>query len=317
MLLEEVLPRAIHQTRTPYSKKRGNYRKDVPTSTRALVHIKLSLVLPPSNQAHLPGAACKPLHLRTPPSMRLVVKPLQAFFPLRPRRRGPSTPPGCLPVAGSCRSLAASLPRSAPAFFLRRRSPLTPCWGRAAAEKECSLTRGPLLCGTGEKPRSAGVITVQARTPGLPSIRVGPATLPSTCYLIRPLASGTPHREPTHRTNGAFAGSPGGITAALSDLSPPPSDGGYVRHQFLLDRSCRSQQLAVPQTTTTAAAAAFGVTPRRRIHAQTPVLLLGPLWQLALLQVIATRRSTASAPGPRCRLCAIRLLPGPKRRSYH
>src|SRR5262245_23078938 len=50
-----------------------------------------------------------------PPSMSVAVKPHQALFRLRPRRRRPSTPPASYPLA------AAPRPRPFPAFVLRRR----------------------------------------------------------------------------------------------------------------------------------------------------------------------------------------------------
>jgi hypothetical protein len=69
--------------------------------------------------------------------------------------------------------------------------------------------------------RSAGVLLGPGARPERPSIRVGPAAAPSTCYRLRVERPARHKREPTHRTNGAFAGSPGGTTAALSDLAWP------------------------------------------------------------------------------------------------
>src|SRR5438045_192712 len=66
---------------------------------------------------------------------------------------------------------------------------------------------------------SAGVHLGPGARPERPSIRVGPATIPSTFYRIRIERPARQHQELTHRTNGAFAGSPGGTTAALSDLA--------------------------------------------------------------------------------------------------
>lgn len=75
--------------------------------------------------------------------------------------------------------------------------------------------------------RSAGVRLGPGARPERPSIRVGPATAPSTWYRIRLERPARQQQEPTHRTNGAFTGSPGGTTAALPDLAWPP--GGCSR----------------------------------------------------------------------------------------
>ncbi len=181
--------------------------------------------------------------------MRLTVKPRQAFFRFHPRRREPSTP------LASGRLLATSSPLPSSAFFRRRRSPLTPCCGRAAAAKECfpHPTRA-------RSPRHRQLHLVGWRgfgpgaTPGLPSIRVGPATVPGTFYRIRPRASGTPKQEPTRRTNGAFTGSPGGTTAALSDPASTTAATALPR-QYLLLGSLLSLTAPPQRYTTTAAAA--------------------------------------------------------------
>src|SRR5215472_4431342 len=44
-----------------------------------------------------------------------------------------------------------------------------------------------------------------------------------------PKASGTPKREPTHRTNGALCRSPGGRTAALTDSASAALGGSGLR----------------------------------------------------------------------------------------
>src|SRR6266540_520429 len=64
------------------------------------------------------------------------------------------------------------------AFFLPRRSPLTLTWGRAAGQKECSVSadassRETLLA---KALLSAGVFHGPSSSPGQPSIRVTPAT---------------------------------------------------------------------------------------------------------------------------------------------
>src|SRR5271167_2164601 len=73
--------------------------------------------------------------------------------------------------------------------------------------------------GTGHILRSAGVSRSRHERPDYRlSVWDRPRSqAPSTVY-----APGRPARhkqEPTHRTNGAFTGSPGGTTAALSDPS--------------------------------------------------------------------------------------------------
>src|SRR5262245_13360544 len=145
--------------------------------------------------------------------MRLVVKPHPAFFLRCSWWRGPSTPPASYRFAGAFR------PRSSPAFFPRRRSPLALPGGERRRGKNARPHTGrtPRLA-AGTCLGSAGVTAVPAPSPGLPSIRGGPATVPSTCYRIRLRRPARPNREPTHRTNGAFAGSPGGTAAALTDL---------------------------------------------------------------------------------------------------
>src|SRR5262245_35586193 len=65
--------------------------------------------------------------------------------------------------------------------------------------------------------RSAGVHLGPGTRPERPSIRVEPATVPSTFHRIRVERPARHGQEPTHRTNGAFTGSPGGTTAALAD----------------------------------------------------------------------------------------------------
>src|SRR5262249_39687892 len=64
--------------------------------------------------------------------------------------------------------------------------------------------------------RSAGVRRGPGARPEQPSIRVGPATAPNTFYRVRVERPARPQQELTHRTNGAFTGSPGGTTAALA-----------------------------------------------------------------------------------------------------
>ena len=99
---------------------------------------------------------------------------------------------------------------------------------------------------------------VSLRAPG-PNDRLsggGPATLPSTCYRVRVERPARPYQELTPRTNGAFAGSPGGTTAALTDhtsftpaatITPPfaPGFGSSAPRPCGLDqRGRRAEALA-------------------------------------------------------------------------
>src|SRR5262249_42034438 len=93
--------------------------------------------------------------------------------------------------------------------------------GRAAAGKKCSApsrTRGALGRRCQGRLRSVGVSVGPGARPERPSIRGGPATVPSTLYRIRLGRPARQEGEPTPRTNGALAGSPGGTAAALTDL---------------------------------------------------------------------------------------------------
>jgi hypothetical protein len=184
--------------------------------------------------------------------MRLTVKPHQAFFAIRHQQRGPSTPPA------SCRCASPQPPRLSSAFFGRR---------RAASPRTLPHSPGRLAW------LRSGL------TPELPSIRVGPATVPSTYYRIRPWRPARRRQEPTHRTNGAFTGSPGGTTAALTDLTYLPRlrrrrPLSPLRIACDLIRLHASRHPGRPS-----------VPPRRRVDPQTPILLQRPLRQFATLQV--------------------------------
>src|SRR5262249_45362672 len=124
-------------------------------------------------------------------------------------------------------------------FF--RRPPLTPA-GRGRRRKKDAPPLHPhvarwaaLWCR--KRFRSAGVQLGSGARPERPSIRGRPATLSSTFYRV-PVARPARHQQgPTHRTNGAFTGSPGGTTAAPTDLAystsaaaaTPPATPGSVR----------------------------------------------------------------------------------------
>jgi len=124
----------------------------------------------------------------------------------RPRRRpraGSPSRPCSLPE----HSFAAALPSPQVGGGRRRKNapPIHPQAARWAVQ------------GERKRLRPAGVRLGPGARPERPSIRGGPTPVPSTLYRIR---SGRPARrngEPTHRTNGAFTGSPGGTTAALTD----------------------------------------------------------------------------------------------------
>jgi hypothetical protein len=146
--------------------------------------------------------------------MRFPVKPRPAFSRLRLGRRGPSTPPA------SCRRARTSLPLSCTAFFPRRRPPLTHGGGGRRRGKNARWSCGhatglPLSLRVGRRVWGPGP---DARATVYPC---GTPSAPSTCYRVRLQACGTPKHEPTHRTNGALAGSPGGTTAARPDSSRP------------------------------------------------------------------------------------------------
>src|SRR5262249_7995093 len=115
--------------------------------------------------------------------------------------------------------------------------------------------------------------------PERPSIRGGPATVPSTCYRIRVERPARHKQEPIHRTNGAWAGHPAAERWLLpTPLAPPPP---APPPPPLLPASC------LPRPAPPAShqpRGGLGVPPRRRIHQQAPILLLGPFGPLAALQ---------------------------------
>src|SRR5262249_13102233 len=96
-----------------------------------------------------------------------------------------------------------------------------PRLGEGGGGEKMLLVPPAALRGCGSVSASVGVPCGPAMTPRRPSLRVGPLAVPSTCYRVRLQACGTPKHEPTPRTNGALAGSPGGTTAARPDHSWP------------------------------------------------------------------------------------------------
>src|SRR5262249_30445933 len=123
------------------------------------------------------------------------------------RRRGRSAPPRIRAVASLLCLPGVPLPplsphpRAGTAAATERFTSPAPCRDLCALAPVGRRVLGPGL------------------TPGLPSIRGGPAAVPGTCYRVRLRRSARLLREPTHRTNGARPGSPGGRTAALPDLT--------------------------------------------------------------------------------------------------
>jgi hypothetical protein len=145
--------------------------------------------------------------------MSMAVKPHQAFF--WPARTDHAA--GLVPVP-------ARLPALLPSIFARRRPPLTPGGGgrrRAKMLLRFVHTRLAWRCGRGES--DSGRLACSAvRAPG-PDDRLSVGSQPRLPAPSTVYAQGVRHaeiEEPTHRTNGAFAGSPGGTSAALSDLAP-------------------------------------------------------------------------------------------------
>src|SRR5262249_12072885 len=144
------------------------------------------------------------------------------------------------------------------AFFPRRRPPLTHGWGRAAAGKECSSSatrRRARLCRSSPSAsgrRRASRSGRQARTTVYPW---GPVVAPAPCTVY---ASGVRHasdQELTHRTNGAFPGSPGGRTVTLSDRAGSLTQAALALPSF--PQRCWSVLgMSVSLYTTTASAAA-------------------------------------------------------------
>jgi hypothetical protein len=201
--------------------------------------------------------------------MRLRVKPHQAFFwaartdhaaGLLPMSRAL---PGSLPE----HSFAAALP--SPQVGGGRRRKNAPRLHPHAAHGARRRWRRPLP--------SVGVLSGPGARPEQPSIRVGPATVPSTFYRVRRERPARQQQEPTHRTNGALSGSPGGTTAALSDFASSTATAAAPRLCPLI----RPLLFFIPaHALPLRRRGRLGVPPRRRADPQTPVLLLGPCWHL-------------------------------------
>src|SRR5262249_49326114 len=149
--------------------------------------------------------------------MRTAVKPPQAFFLAARTNRAA----GLVPIFARGPALFHSMlsPR-------RRPPPAGVRGGRRRGESmlRCAIDArpsvGPVVANSFG---SVGVLGGPGTAPGRPSIRGGPAKIPSTFYRVRPWRPARHLPEPTHRTNGALTGSPGGTTAALSDLAYPPA----------------------------------------------------------------------------------------------
>jgi hypothetical protein len=142
--------------------------------------------------------------------MRMVVKPHQAFF--SPARTDHAS--GLVPLSRRLPALLPSILWPPPSPHLRL--------GEGGGQRMLLLfTTLGALCRAARRQhlRSAGVRLGPGARPEQPSIRGGPATAPSTYYRIRLERPARLRQEPTQRTNGAFAASPGGTTAALSDLT--------------------------------------------------------------------------------------------------
>src|SRR5262249_49648389 len=109
-------------------------------------------------------------------------------------------------------------------------------------------------------------------------------------------ASGTPSREPTHRTNGAFTGSPGGTTAALADS--PLRHASGCGHTSLTSQPHRFYPHRVRPSLTTARPP-----PWRDAAPSSPPAAASPspgrLPAPPRAPRNATTRSAVSAPGPR------------------
>jgi hypothetical protein len=171
----------------------------------------------------------EPLGVPPPPSMRIKVKPHQAFFKGilfgadRPRRRlslpyREARPPWLLFLR----------------VFFRRRAPLAPRWGRAAAEKNVPAHHHPrgnsTARGEHQAILSAGVRCFRA--PG-PDHRLSVWNLPRSQAPLTVYAFERPARlnirEPTHRTNGALAGRPATERRpSPTRLCPPRAAGAAI-----------------------------------------------------------------------------------------
>src|SRR5262245_48769384 len=235
--------------------------------------------------------------------MSVAVKSHQAFFLAARTDHAaglvptPRSLPCCLPE----HSFAAALPSPVAGGERRRKNAprLPPNASHGAVLRWC--TRLP----------SAGVRLGPGARPERPSIRVGPATAPNTCYRVRVERPARQSQEPTHRTNGAFTGSPGGTTAALSDLAfATPAAGirlpqSLVRGVAVLD--------TLPPLTPVRLPPSRVVVPSNSRTDANPFPPLRPVPSRS--SGSATRRSAVSAPTPRCRSSGSAY--SPSRTAFH
>src|SRR5262249_9937711 len=134
-------------------------------------------------------------------------------------------------------------------------------------------------------------------TPGLPSIRAGPATAPSTLYRVRPWRPARLHRGPTHRTNGALPR----LTRRQTGGSLRPHGASPLRRCGALGLPGESlvspfdPRLTPPPPAPGRHAAVPSSPPSGASPSPTPLAATRPA------PGSATARSTASAPRPRCR----------------
>ena len=159
------------------------------------------------------------------------------------------------------------------AFFLSRRSSLTARWGRAAGQKECSpwadAFHPRLVAGEVLRRLASCAGRAVARTTVYPwDARHGATTLD----LVRSERPGRQFSRVNPSNERCLRRSPGGRTATLSDSFAAPIAAVISLLRVSLQARSRrpSHGRRLPR-----------MTPCRRADIQAPVLLLGPLGQLA------------------------------------
>src|SRR5262249_23057901 len=167
-------------------------------------------------------------------------------------------------VRAAALGAVVSLPLSSTAFFSRRRAP---------------------RCGPDTSPRSAGVSSARAQRPDYRlSVRDRPRPqAPFTVYALG-VRHASIESPPIERTVPS-QGSPGGRTAALSDLTGPHRCGAAAPSASPANRSCLPSTRASHRRRPPPG----GLAPCRRVHRQAPVLRRRPLRPLAPLQVAPQR----------------------------
>src|SRR5262245_61939414 len=184
--------------------------------------------------------------------MRLAVKPHQPFF-LAARTVHTA---GSLPYSHARPSSLQSI-LSPPLFPHRARK-------ERRRRKNASWPRAHAALAVSKQPRSAGVRLGPGARPEQPSIRGKPRGSPHLVpYTLR--ASGTPPARAHPSNERCLPRSPGGRTTALTDLAWSDPRGLCVTP----GGSVRRYQL--------------GVTPRRRVDEQAPILLPGSFGPLTVL----------------------------------